>query len=42
MNYDVTETLIDLGSVSADTKGANKSINDFENGLQPVLGLADD
>ena len=42
MQYEENNTLIDLGSVSADTKGANQSINDFENGLQPVLGLSDD
>jgi len=41
MNYDVTEPMLELGSVSADTKGAHQSINDFENGLQPVLGLSD-
>ncbi len=42
MQYDVTDTLIDLGSVSADTKGAHQSVNDFENGLQPPIGLSDD
>lgn len=36
------EDVIELGSVSLDTKGAIEGVPDTEGGLQPLSGLTDD
>lgn len=40
---DLRDDLIDLGSVTAETKGGESSVNDQQNGLKPIMsGLSDD